>query len=83
MGDGFFNVPTDKQARVMTIHQRKDNGTPVENLPQVLNPVRFSSGGAGLYSTALDYLKLARMVLGVQLRNPEGSERVGRSQSAT
>src|SRR6516162_1727640 len=26
MGDSFFNVPADKQARVLTVHQRKDDG---------------------------------------------------------
>jgi CubicO group peptidase (beta-lactamase class C family) len=64
MGESFFNVPADKQARVVTIHQRKDDGTFAENPPQVFKPVQFLSGGAGLYSTAPDYLKFARMLLG-------------------
>ena len=64
MADSFFNVPTDKQARVVTVHQRKDDGTLAENSPQVFKPVQFLSGGGGLYSTAADYLKFTRMLLG-------------------
>jgi methyl acetate hydrolase len=64
MGDSFFNVPADKQARVVTVHQRKDDGTLAENPPQVFKTVQFLSGGGGLYSTAADYLKFTRMLLG-------------------
>lgn len=64
MGDSFFNVPADKQARVVTVHQRRDDGTLAENPPQVFKPVQFLSGGGGLYSTAADYLKFTRMLLG-------------------
>jgi CubicO group peptidase (beta-lactamase class C family) len=64
MEDSFFNVPTDKQARVVTVHQRKDDGTLTENPPQAFKPVQFLSGGGGLYSTAPDYLKFTRMLLG-------------------
>jgi len=64
MADSFFNVPADKQARVVTVHQRKDDGTLTENPPQVFKPVQFLSGGGGLYSTAPDYLKFTRMLLG-------------------
>jgi len=64
MKDSFFNVPADKQARVVTVHQRNDDGTLIENLPQAFKPVQFLSGGGGLYSTAADYLKFTRMLLG-------------------
>jgi len=64
MGDSFFNVPVDKQARVLTVHQRKDDGTLTENPPRAFKPVQFLSGGGGLYSTAPDYLKFTRMLLG-------------------
>jgi CubicO group peptidase (beta-lactamase class C family) len=64
MEDSFFNVPADKQARVVTVHQRKDDETLVENPPQVFKPAKFFSGGGGLYSTAGDYLKFTRMLLG-------------------
>jgi len=41
MEDSFYNVPADKQARAVTIHQRKDDGTLAENPPQEFEPVRF------------------------------------------
>src|SRR5262249_18985120 len=62
MEDSFFNVPENKQARVVTVHQRKDDGTLAENPPQVFKPAQFLSGGGGLYSTAADYLKFTRML---------------------
>jgi methyl acetate hydrolase len=64
MEDSFFNVPANKQARVVTVHQRQDDGSLTENPPQVFKPVQFMSGGGGLYSTAADYLKFTRMLLG-------------------
>jgi len=64
MGDTFFDVPADKQVRVVTVHQRKNDGLLAENPPQQFKPVQFQSGGGGLYSTAPDYLKFTRMLLG-------------------
>jgi len=60
----FFDVPPEKQARVVALHQRQDDGSFLEPPPQPFTPVRFFSGGGGLYSTASDYLKFARMLLG-------------------
>lgn len=62
MADSFFNVPLDKQARVVTVHQRNADGTLTEQ-PNQFQPVTFFSGGGGLYSTAGDYLKFTRMLL--------------------
>ncbi len=64
MTDTFFNVPPEKQARVVALHQRQDDGSFLEPPPQPFTPVRFFSGGGGLYSTAGDYLKFERMLLG-------------------
>jgi methyl acetate hydrolase len=63
MNDTFFNVPPEKQARVVALHVRQDDGSYVEPPPQPLKPVRFFSGGGGLHSTASDYLKFERMLL--------------------
>jgi len=63
MRDTFFNVPAEKQARVVAIHQRQEDGSFVEPPPEPFKPARFFSGGGGLYSTASDYLKFARMLL--------------------
>jgi len=62
--DTFFNVPAEKQARVVALHQRQDDGSFVEPPQQPFQPARFFSGGGGLYSTAGDYLKFMRMLLG-------------------
>ncbi len=64
MTDTFFDVPPEKQARVAALHQRQDDGSFLEPPPQPFTPVRFFSGGGGLYSTASDYLKFERMLLG-------------------
>jgi methyl acetate hydrolase len=63
MTDTFFDVPPEKQARVVALHQRQDDGSFIEPPPQPFAPVRFYSGGGGLYSTASDYLKFERMLL--------------------
>lgn len=63
MLDTFFNVPPEKQARVVAVHQHQDDGTFVELPSQPFQPSRFFSGGGGLYSTAGDYLKFERMLL--------------------
>jgi methyl acetate hydrolase len=64
MTDTFFDVPPEKQARVVALHQRQEDGSFLEPPPQPFRPVRFFSGGGGLYSTASDYLKFERMLLG-------------------
>ena len=63
MTDTFFNVPAEKQARVVALQLRQADGSFVEPPPQPMKPLRFFSGGGGLYSTAGDYLKFERMVL--------------------
>ena len=64
MTDTFFNVPAEKQLHVVALHQRQDDGSFIEPPPQPFAPVRFFSGGGGLYSTASDYLQFERMLLG-------------------
>ncbi|MBZ5615739.1 MAG: beta-lactamase family protein [Acidobacteriia bacterium] len=78
MTDTFFDVPLEKQPRVVAIHQRQEDGSFVEPPPQPFKPVRFSSGGGGLYSTASDYLKFARMLLG---KGKLGNKRILRSET--
>src|SRR5205807_2843035 len=63
MIDTFFNVPAEKQARVAALYQRQSDGNLQQAPSQPLTPVRFFSGGGGLYSTASDYVKFMRMVL--------------------
>ncbi len=86
MSDTFFNVSADKQARVVTIHQRREDGSFVEPPPRPFKPVRYYNGGGGLYSTASDYLKFERMLLGggqlgqVRILRPETVAEMARNQ---
>jgi len=64
MTDSFFNVPPEKAERVVALHQRQEDGSLVEPPPQPLRPAKFFSGGGGLYSTASDYVRFVRMLLG-------------------
>jgi CubicO group peptidase (beta-lactamase class C family) len=63
MTDTFFNVPAEKQARVVALHLRQPDGGFLEPPPQPFKVVTFFSGGGGLYSTAADFLRFERMLL--------------------
>jgi methyl acetate hydrolase len=86
MTDTFFDVPPKKQARVVAVHQRQDDGSCVEQPVQPFKPARFFSGGGGLYSTASDYLKFERMMLGggklgnKRILRPETVDEMSRNQ---
>ncbi|MGH7042699.1 MAG: serine hydrolase domain-containing protein [Acetobacteraceae bacterium] len=63
MPDTSFLVRPDMEARLATVHARCDGR--LDPLPGTINPVReFFPGGGGLYSTAGDYLRFLRMLLG-------------------
>jgi CubicO group peptidase (beta-lactamase class C family) len=63
MQDSFFVVPKEKQARVLKIHQRKEDGSLVEQ-PLGLPPAgEFLSGGGGLNSTASDYIRFCQAIM--------------------
>ena len=86
MNDTFFDVPPKKQARVVGLEQRQPDGSLTEVPPQPFKPVRFFSGGGGLYSTAGDYMKFERMVLNggraghARILRPETIEQMSRNQ---
>jgi methyl acetate hydrolase len=66
MFDTFYNVPKDKQARLVTVHHRQDGrrDAPLTEEPnQTPRPVTTFNGGGGLSSTASDYMRFARMIL--------------------
>lgn len=66
MIDTFYNVPDEKQARLVTVHQRKDGNPlgPITEQPnQPRRPATTFNGGGGLNSTAADYLRFVRMIL--------------------
>ncbi|HEY6254995.1 MAG TPA: serine hydrolase domain-containing protein [Xanthobacteraceae bacterium] len=63
MSDTFYNVPADKQVRLVAVHHRQADDTiakePNQPSPTVAKPV----GGGGLASTADDYARFLRMLL--------------------
>lgn len=63
MTDTFFEVPADKRARVARSSVRQADGELATMPAQPLARPKFILGGAGLYSTAADYLRFARALL--------------------
>ncbi|GAB7541904.1 serine hydrolase domain-containing protein [Cupriavidus sp. 8B] len=77
MDNTAFKITTAMRTRLAGMHLRGDDGKlSVIDLGTVQDP-EFESGGAGLYSTANDYLKFMRMILnagrgnGNQILKPE------------
>jgi methyl acetate hydrolase len=62
MEDTFFNVPPEKQARLVSLGERKADGT-LAVQPRPAGTAEFFSGGGGLHSTAEDYLKFVRAIM--------------------
>lgn len=64
MRETFYNVPEDKRARVVTVHRRTGDRTftvePTQPPVTIARPI----GGGGLSSTAADYVRFMRMLLG-------------------
>jgi CubicO group peptidase (beta-lactamase class C family) len=62
MADTAFEVPAEKRARLARIYHTKDRGHEPD-ADQGCEQPAFLSGGAGLFSTANDYLRFCRMLL--------------------
>jgi CubicO group peptidase (beta-lactamase class C family) len=79
MSDTFFWIPKDKRDRLAHLYQAPPEGGPLKDVtwPEPEAPSVFEGGGGGLVSTADDYLKFARLMLGggavdgVRLVKPE------------
>lgn len=85
MPDTAFHVPPGSQSRVAEIYHWTDGALrPVDYYPLGKSPERppsFASGGGGLFSTAMDYGRFARMLLdGGQL---EGVRIISESGAST
>jgi CubicO group peptidase (beta-lactamase class C family) len=63
MSDTFYNVPQDKQARLVAVHRRISDGTLVKETNQPLPTIPQPIGGGGLSSTGSDYGRFLRMLL--------------------
>ncbi len=63
MADTFYNVPADKQARLVAVHHRGADGIVVKDETQPGPTVNPIIGGGGLASTAADYIRFVRMIL--------------------
>jgi CubicO group peptidase (beta-lactamase class C family) len=65
MVDTAFYAPKEKASRVAVLYGfGPDDKRVAVPSPARTTPPKFASGGGGLYSTADDYLKFARMLLG-------------------
>ena len=66
MNDTAFSVPEEKADRYATLYEPAENDgiQVIENAPVSSGPLSFfHSGGAGLQSTAADYLRFCQMLL--------------------
>ncbi|ODT89375.1 MAG: hypothetical protein ABS78_04120 [Phenylobacterium sp. SCN 70-31] len=79
MSDTSFWLAPGKRDRLAKLYEANIDGSPLKDVsfPQTDAPSAFEAGGGGLISTADDYLKFARMMLGrgevdgVRLVKPE------------
>ena len=78
MTDTFFDVPADKQPRVVAVYLRTPDGSFTEPPQRPFTPVKFFSGGGGLYSTAADFTRFMRAILG---GGKLGDKRILRSET--
>ena len=86
MIDTDYVVSSAQQSRLVSVHQRKENGS-LEAIEPKAPPWReFWSGGGGLYSTGRDYLMFLQMLMhqgrfnGVQLLRPQTVAIMGQNQ---
>jgi methyl acetate hydrolase len=86
MVDTSYNVPPERQRRLVTVHRRRsDGGFDVDPNQPPASVTRFSGGG-GLASTAGDYSRFLQMFLnrgapnGVAIVSPGGVTRMGENQ---
>ena len=63
MMDSSFDVPPDKEPRVVPLYQRQADGSLVLQPRPPAKPVRYFSGGGGLHSTAADYMRFVRTIM--------------------
>ena len=86
MSDTFYDVPADKQARLVAVHHRGPGGVIEKDETQPPPNVSPPTGGGGLTSSAPDYIRFVRMILnggeldGVRVLKPDTVEAMCRNQ---
>jgi methyl acetate hydrolase len=86
MSDTFYEVPADKQSRLVAVHHRHADDTIVKEARQPPPTATVIAGGGGLSSTASDYIRFVRMILndgeldGVRILTAESVEAMGKNQ---
>ncbi|MBZ5723357.1 MAG: beta-lactamase family protein [Acidobacteriia bacterium] len=63
MKDTFFYAPDDRQARLVTLYEKSPQGLRKSENQDGFSSRTFFAAGAGLVSTAEDYLQFAQMLL--------------------
>jgi methyl acetate hydrolase len=85
MHDTSFLLRNDMARRLAGTHMRDPDGKPIAISIEPLEEAEFHTGGAGLFSTAPDYLIFTRMLLasgtfnGVEVLKPETVELMARN----
>ena len=80
MGDTTFNVPADRQSRVVTLYGQTPDGLARRDVGDWVATKTLFSGAGGLWSTAEDYAQFAQMLAnrgeigGVRLLGPRTVE---------
>jgi methyl acetate hydrolase len=64
-----YRITPSMRERLAKVHQREANGVLTVTAFEVNQEPEFEPGGGGLYSTASDYLRFIRMILGKGLGN--------------
>ena len=86
MPDTFYNVPADKQARLVAVHHREPDGSIAKEANQPPPTITMPIGGGGLASTADDYARFLRMLLnggtldGARILTAKSVARMGENQ---
>ena len=63
MKDTDYVAPEEQRTRLVSVHQRKPDGSLEPQPIETPFTPEFRSGGGGLFSTAPDYLTFTRMLL--------------------
>jgi methyl acetate hydrolase len=85
MHDTSFLLRNDMARRLAGTHMRGPDGKPIAISIEPLEEAEFHTGGAGLFSTAPDYVTFTRMLLaggtfnGVEVLKPQTVELMARN----